>query len=107
MTIIKQFHTPQGIEERELTAEEVMAFGEFPFCDHYGIITTIDTSAMRPIHAVVTYRDVDFDFDCFVTQDLVDQYIGGKIAIGDYVIVCFMENGADKPLASQKIYKTW
>jgi len=78
---------------------------EPPKSTHYARITGFAPAAVRPLSVVRTWNGQDFPYDCFVTQDLVDAFIAGKLVIGDFVLVHFDDCG--EQIAMMKIYKTW
>lgn len=78
-----------------------------PLCEHFAQITAMNPTQTRPLEATITYKGKQFPQKCFVTQDLVDAYQAGKLKVGDWVVVHFTENMPDRPIATQKVYKTW
>ena len=79
-----------------------------PFSTHIGRITEIDPSKAKPATIKRMWEGREFTYNCLVTQDIRDQYAEGKISIGDYVLVHFLDD-VDKDIAiiMQKIFKTW
>lgn len=73
----------------------------------YGTIVGGDVRRNNPLHVQRTYNGVTYDFWCYVTQDIKDAYDGGVLRIGDKVIIVFIDGDPNKPLATQKVYKTW
>ena len=78
---------------------------EPPKSTHYARVTGFTPTAVRPLSVVRTWNGQDFPYDCFVTQDLVDAYIAGKLVIGDWVLIHFDDCG--EQIAMMKIYTTW
>jgi len=78
-----------------------------PLCQHVGKITAFQPGNPKPLVVTITYRNVDFSRSCYVTQDVADAYVAGTLHVGDWVIVDFLEGHEDKPIAAQKVYKTW
>lgn len=74
---------------------------------HEARVLSIDTGAVKPITARLFQEGNTFDVDCYVTQDMVDAYQAGKLAVGDWVLVYFIDEREDKAIVQQKIYKTW
>lgn len=74
---------------------------------HEAQITAINTALVRPITATVHQDGNQFPIDCFVTQDLVDAFQAGNLAVGDWVLIYFIDHREDKAIAQQKIFKTW
>lgn len=80
---------------------------ELSLCQHLARVSAFSVGVERPLKVVVSYRGVDFPLDCYVSQDLVDAYGAGQLVVGDFVVIDFLEGHEDKPLAAQKIFKTW
>jgi len=81
---------------------------DLPSSDVIGIIKSINVSAARPIVATRTYNGEEFDLNCLVTENIKDQYIAGKIKVGDYVIVTYCTHDyPDQPIVTAKIFKSW
>jgi len=78
---------------------------EPPKSTHYARVTGFSQTAVRPLSVVRTWNGQEYPYDCFVTQDLVDAFIAGKLVIGDFVLVHFDDCG--EQIAMMKIYKTW
>ena len=102
-----QFHTPQGIIDRELTAQEVLDYGMFPLSEYAGQVTAFDPKAARPVTVSIVWQGYAFSFPCFVTLDLLDAHVGGKLKVGDWILVYFLEGDAKRPIAHQILHKTW
>lgn len=80
---------------------------EMPPNPGYGKIIGADIGAVKPLHVRRTYLGKDFDFWCYATQDIVDAYRAGVLAVGDIVTVFFIDDDLKKAVAAQKVYKTW
>lgn len=78
---------------------------EPPKSTHYAKVTGFNPTALEPLSVVRTWQGQDYPCDCFVTQDIVDAYTAGNLAIGDYVLIHFDDSG--KQIAMMKIFKTW
>ena len=44
-------------------------------------------------------------YDCYVTQEMVDEWTSGQLAVGDIVLVLFL--GETHAILVHKVYKTW
>lgn len=73
----------------------------------YGVIIGADLGAEKPLHVRKVYKEKTFEFWCYVTQDIKDAYQAGNLALGDVVSFVFVDHETDKPLAQQKVVKTW
>jgi len=74
---------------------------------YWARVDGIDPSQEKPIQVTRHWRGHTVQFRCYVTQDPVDAYQARKLSIGDYVLVVFVDQDRDKPLATQRIAKTW
>lgn len=77
---------------------------------HEARILSIDVGPpppVRPIKVRIFQNSDIFDIDCFVTQDLIDAYLDGKLNVDDWVLVYFIDKREDKAIVQQKILKTW
>ena len=106
MLVIKQFHTPQGMIERALTAQECIEFGELPARPFYAVVSAYNPDAEKPLEVTMTWLDYVFTFNCSVTQYLRDQLEKNKVVVGDVVIVLFVDHEYSKPLASLEVFTT-
>lgn len=79
--------------------------GEPPRSTHISILTDIDPSKARPAEIKREWEGDDYYYRCFVTQTVRDEYIAGKIEIGDYVLVHFDDVG--EQVVTAKIFKSW
>ena len=91
-----------------LSLEELPDDTQPPYSTHIGRITDIDPSKAKPATIVRLWEGRGFTYNCLVTQDIKDQYVEGKINIGDFVLVHFFDD-TEKDIAviMQKIFKTW
>lgn len=74
---------------------------------HWAKISAFNAGAEKPLTVIRNYQGQDFTVNCYVTQSLVNDYQAGKLVIGDFVIVEFVDGDLDKPIAIAKVYKTW
>lgn len=80
---------------------------EFPPNPGYGIVQEIDVMREKPLRVKKTWEGREYERWCYVTQDLKDAYDAGNLNPGDIVSYIFVDNDYDKPLAQQKVLKTW
>ncbi|GAH70447.1 unnamed protein product [marine sediment metagenome] len=52
-----------------------------------------------------TYLGNEIDINCHVTQTVKDEFLGGKIVVGDIVIIQFIEADLSKPVILGKLVK--
>ena len=99
------------IEDAQITRRDeiagVIAAMDVYSVPHWAVVNSIDTEAVKPLQVTRSWHGYTVQFRCYVTQDIVDVYLAGKLAVGDYVLVVFVDRDKDKPLATQKIYKSW
>lgn len=74
---------------------------------HAGRITGFDAGVIRPLKARILQDGDTFDVDCFVTQDLVDAFLAGSLAVNDWVLIYFLDMDINRAIAQQKVFKTW
>ena len=74
---------------------------------HWAVVSAFDAAQPRPLNVTRTWCGHQIGVDCYVTQDVADNYQAGNLKIGDYVLVDFVDGELDKPLAVGKIYKSW
>ena len=78
---------------------------EPPRSTHISTIDAIDTAKPRPVRIKRTWGGRDYFYDCFATQTVKDEFVAGKIAIGDYVLVHFDAIG--EQIVTAKVFKSW
>ena len=79
----------------------------FPTSTHWATVKAFNPGALKPLTVERTWSGYDYTFDCYVSTELVDLYLAGKLVVGDYVLVDFVEHDTDKCLGTLKVYKTW
>jgi len=117
--------TALAIEVREPTPEELAQFEALPkppeptpsMSTHPARIDAINPGAIKP--ATVTrifltedgfttlWNGKEWQYDCYVSQSVVDEWQAGKIAVGDFVLIEFLEGDVTKPLLTLRIYRSW
>ena len=78
---------------------------EPPRSTHISTIDAIDPAKARPVRIKRVWEGRDYFYDCFATQTVKGEYVAGKIAIGDYVIVHFDDIG--EQIVTAKVFKSW
>lgn len=88
-----------------------------PLSTHLARLDNINPGAVKP--ATVTriflteegfttlWNGKEWQYDCYVTQSVVDEWQEGKIVVGDFVFVEFLEGDVNKPIVTLKIFKSW
>lgn len=88
-----------------------------PLSTHPARIDAVNPGAVKP--ATVTriflteggfttlWNGKEYQYDCYVTQNIVDEWQAGKIAVGDFVLIHYLEGDITKPILTHKIYHSW
>ena len=76
-------------------------------CTHWAIVDSFNADTDRPLRVRRTWRGYEYEVDCYVTQTIKDQYLVGKITVGDLVLVEFLEDKADRAIVFAKVFKSW
>lgn len=97
------------IEEGDLPTayEEPVQPNSDPEIAHWAQVTGFNVAALKPLSVERNYKGELYTFDCYVTETVKDQYQAGDIVIDDFVLVVFVDDRKDQPLAISKIFKTW
>lgn len=74
---------------------------------HWARVESISLGEEKPIRVKRTWDGREYTVDCYVTETVKDQYQAGDIAVGDFVLVEFLEDSADKAIVIAKVYQTW
>ena len=74
-----------------------------PLCTHWAKVDSLDLTKQKPITVKRTWHGREYQVDCYVTENIKDQYQAGNIAIGDYVIVEFLDDDAAKAVVTAKV----
>lgn len=62
--------------------------------------------APRPVILTATQEMLWNAFTADV-QSVVDLYQAGELAVGDFVLMLFVDGNENQPLATQKVYQSW
>ena len=81
--------------------------GEPPLCTHWARVGSFDIGQEKPIRVTRVWDEKEYSVNCFVTEAVKDQYLSGDISIGDYVLVEFLEDRADRAVVFAKVLETW
>ncbi|GAG92723.1 unnamed protein product [marine sediment metagenome] len=100
---------PQTISELGL---EPIDAGDLPHSQHIAKIKSICLACAKPVTVTRKWLGVLYDIDCLVSQSIVELYQMGKVDIGDYVIVSFIDETPNSqeiniPVAVDKVYISW
>ena len=78
-----------------------------PLCTHWAMIDSFHPSEVKPMRVKRSWRGYEYQVNCYVTETIKDQYLAGDIKGGDFVLVEFLEDSADKAIVFAKVLKTW
>lgn len=78
-----------------------------PLCTHWGVIDSINLTNEKPVKVRRTWEGREYTVNCYVTESVKDQYQAGDIAVGDYVLVEFLDDDPDRATVFAKVFKTW
>lgn len=76
-------------------------------CTHWAQVNDFDLTKTKPLQVRRTWEGKEYVFWCYVTREIKDLYDAGQLTIDDYVLVDFIEDDRERPLATEKIVKTW
>lgn len=80
-------------------------FPEPPRSSHISVLAAVDAAKARPARIKRVWEGRNYFYDCFATQTVKDEFVAGKIAIGDYVIVHVDDMG--EQIVTAKVWKSW
>ncbi len=73
----------------------------------WAILEGVNVTAVKPATVRRTWQSTDYVFDCYITQHVRDEWLAGRIAIGDYVLVEYLGLDPNKAGVIAKVVKTW
>ena len=73
----------------------------------WAILQAVNVAAVKPATVRRTWEGTDYTLDCYITQHVRDEWIAGHIAIGDYVLVEYLDQDPNKAGVVAKVVKTW
>lgn len=98
--IISEDQLPIAFEEPELPEPP-------PLCTHWARVDSFYPGEVKPMRVKRTWQGREYTVDCYVTQTIRDQYLAGNVAVGDFVLVHFLEDNLDRAIVVAKVFKTW
>ena len=78
-----------------------------PVYGTWAILEAVNVAAVKPATVRRTWEGVDYMLDCYITQHIKDEWLAGNIAIGDYVLIEYLDQDPDKVGVVAKVVKTW
>lgn len=76
---------------------------EPPLSTHLAILTGIYPQRDKPATVARTWNGEEYTYDCYITENIKDQYQQGDIAIDDTVLVEFLEGERLSPIVIAKV----
>jgi hypothetical protein len=73
----------------------------------WAILEAVNVTAVKPATVRRTWEGTDYVLDCYITQHVKDQWLAGNIAIGDYMLIEYLDQDPDKAGVVAKVVKTW
>lgn len=73
----------------------------------WAILDAVNVAAAKPATVRRNWEGVDYVLDCYITQHVKDEWLAGHIAIGDYVLVEYLDQDPNKAGVVGKVVKTW
>ncbi len=104
--IISESDLPMAYEEPE-PVEPVEPEPTPPLCTHWAKVDSFNQAEEKPMRVRRTWNSREYTVDCYVTENIKDQYQAGDVAVGDFVLVEFLEDSADKAVVFAKVLETW
>ena len=99
-----------------ITLEELnlipMSADTLPVSEHIGMLISVTPANAKPAIIRRRFWGENYDINCLVTQSVAELYQAGKIQVGDYVLVSFIEempNETERNIAivTDKVYRSW
>jgi len=78
-----------------------------PVSSFWAVLESVNVTAVKPARVRRNWYGTDYVFDCYVSQQMRDEYQAGNIVIGDYVLVECLDWDPDKMGVVAKVFKSW
>jgi len=78
-----------------------------PLYGCWAILESVNVTTVKPATVRRTWEGTDYVLDCYITQNVKDEWLAGNIAIGDYVLIEYLDRDPDKAGVVAKVVKTW
>lgn len=80
---------------------------EVPTLTYWARVAGFDASTEKPLEVTRHWAGHNITLWVYVTEDVKDAYVAGNLAVGDYVLVVFVDGDRDLPIAVNKVFKSW
>ncbi len=87
----------------DLIAEGYLALPNPPKSTHLATLLSVDTLASKPATVRRIWQGNDYDYDCYITENIRDQYTQGDIQVGDTLLVEFLTGEDITPIIVGKV----
>ena len=79
-----------------------------PLCTHMAKLISV-TAGERPARVEVYMNKIPtgFEYDCYVSETVLIEYTAGRIVIGDFLLVEFVDDSPDMGCVFAKVHQTW
>lgn len=74
---------------------------------YWAQVAGFDAQATKPLQVTRVWQGDTITLWTYVTEQVKDAYLAGNLATGDFVLVVFVDSERDKPIATQKVFKSW
>lgn len=100
---------PQYMWELDLA---VITASDLPTSQHIAKLVAIDPGALRPATVTRKFLGETYQVSCLVSQTAVELYQAGKLQVGDFVIVVFIDEIPDTQeynlaIVVDKVWRSW
>jgi hypothetical protein len=95
----------------DLNLEPVEA-SDLPFSEHIAKVKEIVPTRPKPVTVTRKFMGQTYDVNCLISQTVRQLYQDGKVGVGDFVIVSFIEEHPNEaeihvPIVTDKVFKSW
>ncbi len=95
----------------ELALEPVAA-ADLPHSQHIAKVKSINPALTKPVMVTRKWMGQTYDIACLASESIVALYQAGKVQVGDYVIVSFIDEIPETeeisiPVVVDKVYRSW
>uniref|UniRef100_A0A6M3K1A6 Uncharacterized protein n=1 Tax=viral metagenome TaxID=1070528 RepID=A0A6M3K1A6_9ZZZZ len=79
-----------------------------PLCTRMAKLISV-TTGERPARVEVYMNKIPtgFEYDCYVSETVLTEYTAGRIVVGDFLLVEFVDDRPDMGCVFAKAHKTW
>lgn len=77
-----------------------------PLSTHTGQIISADLGTEKPLKVRRVWEDRNFDYDCYISEELALLWQADKLHTGDIVVVEFLNQDELSPIATLKVHRT-